>query len=132
MNLKEIVEKICDEKGISVREAERKAGLKARTIQHWDASDPSGEKLYRIATALEVPIERLLMAYHDEDDIAFQRLVHIEELYMEIDKLKKSSSLLSDEEKNVIELYRKADEHDKETVKQILSRYREDTALSVG
>lgn len=132
LNLKEIVEKICDEKGISVREAERKAGLKARTIQHWDTSDPSGEKLYRVAAALEVPIERLLMAYHDENDIAFQRLIHIEELYIEIDRLKKSLSVLSDEEKNVIDLYRKADEHDKETVKQILSRYREDTALSVG
>lgn len=126
MNLKEIVESICEDRGISVRELERKAGLKARTIQHWDTSDPSGEKLFRVAVALEVPVERFFMAYYDEDDIAFQRLVRIEELRMEIDKLKKSSTVLSDEERNIIELYRKADSHDKENVKQILSRYQED------
>lgn len=36
------------------------------------------------------------------------------------------------EEMTIIELYRKADDYDKATVKQVLSRYKEDTASAVG
>lgn len=36
------------------------------------------------------------------------------------------------EERWIIDLYRKADPHDRDTVKQVLSRYQEDTVSSAG
>ena len=38
----------------------------------------------------------------------------------------------TDEEKTIIELYRKADDRDRETIMHILNRYQEDTASAVG
>lgn len=43
-----------------------------------------------------------------------------------------SSYHLTAEEKEIINLYRQADQNDKEVIKHILKRYEQDTALSVG
>lgn len=59
MTMKEKIQELCRERDISVRQLERMAGLKERTIQHWDDSDPSGNKLSNIALALKIPIEEL-------------------------------------------------------------------------
>lgn len=82
MNLKEKVMELCEERGISVRELERKAGLKDRVIQHWDKSDPSGPKLYAVANALDVPIEELLSVY----DPDYERVAYIETLRRKLDQ----------------------------------------------
>lgn len=66
MNLKEKITALCKERRITVRELERRAGLKERTIQHWDESDPSGQKLYSVAQVLDVPVEELLSVYNPE------------------------------------------------------------------
>lgn len=68
MTLKEKVTDLCKQSGISVRELERRAGLKERTIQHWDESEPSAAKVYAVANALNVPLEELLSVYHPEMD----------------------------------------------------------------
>lgn len=84
MNLKEKVEQLCKNAGITVRELERRAELRPRTIQHWDTSDPSGEKLYRVAKALDVPIEELLSVYVPD----LNRVAYIKKLVMENERLK--------------------------------------------
>lgn len=66
MNLKEKIVALCKQRGLTVRELERRAGLKERTIQHWDESEPSGQKLYSVAAVLNVPIEELLSVYDPE------------------------------------------------------------------
>ena len=121
MNLKEKIEQLCNERGISVRTLEKQAGLKDRTIQHWDRSEPSAQKVHSVANALNVPIEELLSVYNPE----LERITYIE-------TLKNSSDDLTEEERLVINLYRKADNHDKTTIMQILSRYQEDTSSRVG
>ena len=128
MNLKEKIEQLCNARGISVRALEKMAGLKDRTIQHWDKSEPSVQKALSVANALNVPIEELLMVYSHE----LERVAYIESTQMELNELKKSSTVLSEEEAVLIDLFRKADNHDKATVMQLLSRYAEDTSFKVG
>ncbi len=128
MNLKEKIEQLCNARGISVRALEKMAGLKDRTIQHWDKSEPSVQKALSVANALNVPIEELLMVYSPE----LERVAYIESTQMELNELKKSSTVLSEEEAVLIDLFRKADNHDKATVMQLLSRYAEDTSFKVG
>ena len=64
--LKDKVVELCSERGITVRELERRAGLKARTIQHWDESEPSGKKIYAVAKVLGVPVDDLMSVYFDD------------------------------------------------------------------
>lgn len=128
MTLKDKIYQLCKEKGVTVRELEREACLKERTIQHWDKSEPSAYKVQRVACVLKVPIEELLSVYNP----GLERLAYIETLRMEIEELKKSSTVLSEEERELIDLYRKADEHDKATIRLILSRYQQDTTSMVG
>lgn len=63
MTLKDKITDLCRERNISVRELENRAGLKQRTIQHWDKSEPSALKLYMVAYVLDVRMEELLSVY---------------------------------------------------------------------
>lgn len=47
-------------------------------------------------------------------------------------QLRLKNTFLSEEEQEIIRCYREADERDKNTIRLILGRYKEDTALSVG
>ena len=84
MNLKEKITALCKERGITVRELERRANLKERTIQHWDESEPSGQKLYSVAKVLNVPIEELLSVYNPD----MERIAYIEKLRAENEEAK--------------------------------------------
>ena len=48
------------ERGWSLRELERQAGVATGTIYRWDDSKPSAEKLLKVAKALEVSMEELM------------------------------------------------------------------------
>ena len=50
----------CQEKGMTIAELERKAGLKQRTIYKWDESVPSVEKVLAVADALGVTVDELV------------------------------------------------------------------------
>lgn len=128
VTLKDKVENLCRDRGISVRQLEKIAGLKDRTIQHWDKSEPSGQKIYSVAKALNVPIEELLSVYSPD----LERVAYVQKLQMELEELKKSSAVLSAEESSLIQLFRKADAHDRIVIFQILSRYQEDTTSAAG
>lgn len=98
MTMKDKIQQLCKEQKISVRKLERMAGLKDRTIQHWDESDPGGEKLSKVAIALNVPIEELFTVY----DPSWQRIADIEKQKMSVDEL----PTLTKDEKNILFLFR--------------------------
>ena len=50
----------CKERGITLAELERKAGLTNRTIYRWDENKPSIDKVLSVANALEVTVDELL------------------------------------------------------------------------
>lgn len=50
----------CREKGISLAELERQAGLANRTIYKWDESVPSVEKVLAVADVLGVTVDELV------------------------------------------------------------------------
>ena len=82
MNLKEKIVALCKERGITIRELERRAGLKERTIQHWDESEPSGQKLYSVAQVLDVPVEELLSVYSPE----LERVANVLKMKKQLDE----------------------------------------------
>ena len=85
MTLKDKVSEICRDRRITMRELERQAGLKERTIQHWDKSQPNGYALYKVSSVLKVPMEELLSVY----DPDMERIAYIEKLRAENEELKK-------------------------------------------
>lgn len=99
MTLKDKVIQLCEERGMTVRQLEREAGLKERTIQHWDKSDPSGEKLYKVAKALNVPIEAIYAAY----DPTWQRIA---DAIMARNSVNEIASKLSDREYRLLRIFR--------------------------
>ena len=59
MMLNNILEK-CKEKGLTLAELERQAGLANRTIYKWDENVPSVDKVVAVAKALDVTVDELV------------------------------------------------------------------------
>jgi transcriptional regulator with XRE-family HTH domain len=59
MMLTNILEK-CKEKGLTLAELERQAGLANRTIYKWDENVPSVDKVVAVAKALDVTVDELV------------------------------------------------------------------------
>ena len=57
--VRNIVDK-CKEKGISVAELERQAGLAQRTVYRWDENKPSVDKALAVANVLGVTVNELM------------------------------------------------------------------------
>ena len=96
--------KLCDFKGVNPTKAALEIGLSKATPTKWKNTDatPNGKTLKKIAEYFHVQESFLL---HDDWVL----------------------SPFSKEELTLIELYRKADEYDKETILRILTRYQQDT-----
>lgn len=54
------IREIAKEKGISIQELEKRAGLSNGTISKWNKFRPVAENLQKVAVALGVKIEDLL------------------------------------------------------------------------
>lgn len=54
------VKKICDEKGISISQLEKDAGLSNGSIGKWKNCMPQSDSLYAVAKVLKVKMETLL------------------------------------------------------------------------
>lgn len=59
MMLTKILEK-CKEKGMTLAELERQAGLANRTIYKWNENIPSVEKVLAVANVLGVTVDELV------------------------------------------------------------------------
>lgn len=69
MTLLDKVAILCGQRKMPLRQLEREAGLKERTIQHWDKSVPSADKVVKVARVLQVPIEELFSVYDESGDM---------------------------------------------------------------
>lgn len=59
--LRDKIKQICTDRGISVKELERKADLSGNTVTRWDGSNyPNVRTLKKIATVLNVTIDELV------------------------------------------------------------------------
>lgn len=56
----ENVKKICDEKGISITQLEKEAGLSSGSIGKWRNCIPKADSLQAVAKVLKVKMEKLL------------------------------------------------------------------------
>ncbi len=56
----ENVKKICDEKGISISQLEKDAGLSVGSIVKWKNCIPKADSLQAVAKVLKVKMEKLL------------------------------------------------------------------------
>lgn len=54
------IKEIAKERHLSVAEVERLADITERTINRWDAKEPSVYKVYRVAKVLGTTVEDLL------------------------------------------------------------------------
>ena len=54
------IQRIADEKGLSIRSIERKAGLSNGTISKWDDHSPTVDNLTAVASVLKVSVNKLL------------------------------------------------------------------------
>ena len=89
----------AEEIGISIKALEREAGLGNGIIKRWNETSPQCNKLEKVANYLHVSIEWLITG--------------------------KENDYLSEEESQIIEAYRHADERAKEIVKLSLEPYME-------
>lgn len=54
------IQRICDERGISIRSVEIAAGLKNGTISKWNKSSPTIKSLKAVADVLKVKVDKLI------------------------------------------------------------------------
>lgn len=60
MTIYEKIKALCDSKGISIRECEKRAGIGNGTIAGWHTSSPVIAKLQAVANVLDVSISKLV------------------------------------------------------------------------
>ena len=72
MDLLERIQFLCDQRGISVAELERQAGIAQRTIYKWGRQSPSAERLQMVADYLGVSVDYLLGRERDDSDLIGQ------------------------------------------------------------
>ena len=60
LNLSTRIKQICDERGISVRQCERNAGIPERTISRWDTNMPSIDKVMKVSESLGMSLDELV------------------------------------------------------------------------
>ena len=60
------IKRICDDKGISIRALEIKAGIGNGIVGKWKKSDPSMSNLKKVAEALNVPVSVIIEPQDDE------------------------------------------------------------------
>lgn len=54
------IKQICEEKGISITQLEKKAGLTNGSISKWNNHVPQADRLQAVAKVLKVKMEKLL------------------------------------------------------------------------
>lgn len=62
MNIKEKLQMLCREKGITIKEMEAASGLRAGTVCKWDINMPSIDKVLKVARYFGVTVDDLLDA----------------------------------------------------------------------
>lgn len=56
----EKIQKLCEEKGISIHQLEKECGFGNATIRGWKSASPTVDKLKKVADYFGVPIEYFL------------------------------------------------------------------------
>ena len=60
MTLLEKIKYLCSQQGLNISKLEKQAGLKPKSINKWDQSSPSVDKVLKVADVLSVSVEELL------------------------------------------------------------------------
>lgn len=131
MKLGTRVKELAKERGMSVAKVERLAGIKPKSISGWDVHEPSADKVNRVMEVLEISHDDF---YQKDKKISlslsnFSKNIHDA---MMADLQYSDDVFLTEEEADLIYLYRKAAERDKKLVRNILDEYKEDTDSAVG
>ena len=66
----ELIQKLCDSKGVKVTNVEKELGFAKGSFKKMDSSKPSADKIYAIARYFSVPME---IFYEDPNSVRFAR-----------------------------------------------------------
>lgn len=135
-------------RNISLPNLGKLIGVGARSLYNWKTNDPSLETVVKVCNKLDVPLT--WMVYGEEE----KREESLDELFpkdsnrkisIDISNFSKNihdavianipfdeDDFITDEEAELIDLFRKASEKDKKLVHVILDEYKEDTDSAVG
>ncbi len=56
----DVIKQLCEQKGISVTQLEKEAGLKSGAICKWNTHSPTARNLKAVADVLKVKVDKLL------------------------------------------------------------------------
>lgn len=70
MKLYDRIREICDERGMSVAAFEKACGFTACSVQKWNVSVPSADKLVQAAQFLGMTVEQLLRGESEHEEVA--------------------------------------------------------------
>ncbi len=101
MSLLERVQHILNERGLTIKQAERESGLSNATIRKWSTQNPSLESLTKLANYLHISIDYLVSG--DRDVSTLQ-------------DLSCDGVPLSEDEADLVAMYRLLDDRNKEDV----------------
>ena len=67
LTVKDLIQQLCDEKGISIYALEKDLGFGHHTIRNWDTARPNSEKLEKVAQFFNVTTDYLLGKEADDE-----------------------------------------------------------------
>ena len=131
MKLGTRVKELAKERGMSVAQVERLADIKPKSISGWDIHKPSADKVDRVIDVLEITHDEF---YQKDKKISLSLSNISKNIHDAVmaDLQYSNDVFLTEEEADLVYLYRKASERDKKLVHDILDEYKEDTDSAVG
>lgn len=123
-------------------------GVGTRSLYNWKTNDPGLETVVKVCAELDVPLTWMVYGEEDKKEESIDELFPKDpnrKISIDISQFTKNihdavmedleyddDDFITDEEAELIDLFRKASERDKKLVHNILDEYKEDTDSAVG
>ena len=132
----------------SLQNLGKQIGVGTRSLYNWKTNDPSLETVVKVCAELNVPLTWMVYGEEEKKEESLDELFPKDpnrKISIDLSQFSKNihdavmadlqyddSNFITDEEADLIELYRRASERDKKLVRNILDEYKEDTDSAVG
>lgn len=133
---------------ISLQDLGKQIGVGARSLYNWKSSDPGLETVVKVCAALNIPLTWLVYGEEEKKEESLDELFPKDpnrKISIDTSQFSKNiydvimadlqydeDDFITEEEAELIDLYRRASDRDKKLVHNILDEYKEDTDSAVG
>lgn len=135
-------------RGTNLQNLGKQIGVGTRSLYNWKTNDPSLDTVVKVCAELDVPLTWMVYGEEEKKEDSLDKLFPKDpnrKISLDLSQFTKNihdaamanlgyddNDFITDEEAELIDLFRRASDRDKKLVHNILDEYKEDTVSAVG